>query len=265
MFLVRTLLGRLVLAAVIIVVALGAFWWFAIREDNKVQEEAAPVTDEVRRAAEATPTTAPASSPAAGATTTGGASPTAAAATAGESTFRGVAYRIIAGQSEAFYLAPEKLASLPTSSVARGATKDVTGEFHITADGQLDPARPTRFVVNLTTLRSDENRRDQRVQSALETSRFPQAVFEATSISGVPAEFGTTDAVMQLQGKMTLHGVTRDLTWELKVKRDGEILSILGTVTFKYSDFGIQKPEIAGFVTVEDEVTIQVQLFAARA
>ena len=67
---------------------------------------------------------------------------------------------------------------------------------------------------------------------------------------------------MQLVGTLDLHGVQKEVTWELKVKKDGEILSGLGTVKFKYSDFGIRKPDIGGFVTVEEDVTLQVQLFA---
>jgi hypothetical protein len=49
------------------------------------------------------------------------------------------------------------------------------------------------------------------------------------------------------------------------VKRDGNILSVLGTTEFKYSDFGIQKPDIAGMVTVEENVTLQVQLFVQES
>ena len=78
----------------------------------------------------------------------------------------------------------------------------------------------------------------------------------------MPKEFTTTDSVMQLMGTLDLHGVTKDVTWELKVKKDGDILSGLGTLKFKFSDFGIRKPDIGGFVTVEDDVTLQVQLFA---
>ena len=39
----------------------------------------------------------------------------------------------------------EKLASLPTSSVAKGTATDVKGEFHFATDG-LDPAKPTTFT-----------------------------------------------------------------------------------------------------------------------
>jgi polyisoprenoid-binding protein YceI len=252
------MVGRLLSLAVLAVIVAGAGWYFFIREDNEAQKEAAAITDEVRQAAAQTPT-----APAATATTAASQAsntPT-AAAPEGSSTYAGKAYRIIEGQSEAWYLAPEKLASLPTSSTAKGTTKQITGEFHLTADG-LDPAKPTTFTVDLASITSDESRRDNRMRGALETSKYPATTFTATSISGLPAEFGATDTVLQLTGTLDLHGVQKEVTWELKVKRDGDILSVLGTTGFKYSDFGITKPDIGGFVSVDENVTLQVQLFA---
>ncbi len=252
-FLFGSISGRLAVAAVALVVALGAGWYFFIRDENSAQESAADISDDVKQAAQTvtqTTGTTAAQTPA-----TGG---------AGGSTYAGKSYRIIAGQSEAWYLAPEKIARLPTSSTAKGVTKGVTGEFHLTADG-LDASKPTSFTVDLTTLTSDESRRDARTQSALETSKYPTTTFTATKITGLPAEFTATDTVLQLIGTMDLHGVQKEITWELKVKRDGDILSVLGTTEFKYSDFGIQKPDIAGMVTVEENVTLQVQLFVQES
>ena len=242
-------------ALVVLLALVVAGWWFFIREDNARQKEAAPVTDKVREAA-ADPT----------ATAARGAQPTAtsAAGAAGPSSLNGKTYKIVAGQSQAWYLAPEKLASLPTSSVAKGIPSEVSGVFNLTSSG-LDPAKPTVFVVGLTRLRSDESRRDDQVQRSLQTSRFPAATFTASALTGMPAEFTAQDTVMQLSGTLELHGVKRDVTWELRVKKDGDILSALATVRFKYADFGIDKPDIGGFVSVDSNVTIQIQLFAAPA
>lgn len=262
-FLFGSMAGRLAVAAVALVVALGAGWYFFIREENSAQESAAEITDDVKQAAQTA--TQATGTQATGTQATGTtAAQTPATAGAGGSTYAGKSYRIIEGQSEAWYLAPEKIARLPTSSTAKGVTKGVTGEFHLTKDG-LDTSKPTTFTVDLTKLQSDESRRDTRTQSALETSKYPTTTFTATKISGLPAEFTATDTVLQLTGTMDLHGVKKEVTWELKVKRDGNILSVLGTTEFKYSDFGIQKPDIAGMVTVEENVTLQVQLFVQES
>ena len=255
----RSLAFKIALPAIVLVVVAGAGWWFFIREDNREQTDAAAITDEVRQAALSTPTAATTGAATAPASTV---APAAAAGAA--STIRGEAYRLVPGQSEAWYLAPEKLARLPTSSVAKGTTREVTGEVHIT-DAGLDPAQPTTFTVNVRSLKSDESMRDARVATALESTRFPTATFTATSLSGLPAAFGPQDSTMQLGGTLELHGVKKEVTWEVKAKQEGDVISVLATVKFRYSDFNITKPNIAGFVTVEDEVTIQVQLFLARA
>ncbi|MEP7214725.1 MAG: YceI family protein [Anaerolineaceae bacterium] len=251
-FLFGKLLGRIVSLAVVLLIVAGAGWYFFIREDNEVQKEAAPITDAVRAAASASP--APSQ--------VAGASPNAVPqTTAATSSFAGKSYSIIESQSLAWYLAAEKLASLPTSSVAKGTTNDVKGQFNFSASG-LDSAKPTTFTVGLKALKSSESRRDDRAQAALETSKFPSATFVAKTLTGMPKEFTATDSVMQMAGTLDLHGVKQDVTWELKVKKDGDILSGLGTVKFKFSDFGIKKPDIGGFVSVEEEVTLQIQLFA---
>ncbi|MBE0611501.1 MAG: hypothetical protein IH609_19125, partial [Dehalococcoidia bacterium] len=130
-FLFGGMVGRFLSLAVLAVIVAGVGWYFFIREDNEAQKEAADITDEVRQAAGQTAT-----APAATATTAAGqdSKTPPAATTEGASTYAGKSYRIIEGQSEAWYLAPEKLASLPTSSTAKGTTKEITGEFHLTAD-----------------------------------------------------------------------------------------------------------------------------------
>jgi len=256
-FLFGGLIGKLLTTAVVLVVAAGAGWYFFIREENSAQETAGDITDEVKQAAQTATQAAGTTAPG---TQAAGTTQTPSNTGAGASSYAGKSYGIIEGQSSAWYLAPEKIARLPTSSTAKGVTTGVSGQFHVTANG-LDSSKPTSFTVDLTKLQSDESRRDTRTQSALETTKYPTTTFTATKITGLPAEFGSTDTILQLTGTMDLHGVKKEITWELKVKKDGSILSVLGTTEFKYSDFGIQKPDIAGMVTVEDNVTLQVQLF----
>jgi hypothetical protein len=55
---------------------------------------------------------------------------------------------------------------------------------------------------------------------------------------------------------------SKRVTWDIRAKKEGAGFSLLATVTFPYSDFNIRKPNIAGFVTVDDTVTLQVQLVA---
>jgi hypothetical protein len=61
---------------------------------------------------------------------------------------------------------------------------------------------------------------------------------------------------------MDLHGVQRELTWDVLATRQGNVIAALATTSFLYADFDIPILNIGGFVSVEEDVTIQVQLIA---
>lgn len=235
-------------AVLVVVIAAAAGWWFFIREDNQLADEAPAIPDELRSS-----TATPAATSAAGAT------PSATAAvTAG-------GFAILSDRSEAAYFADEKLASLSLPSTAKGATKQITGQFHLQGAG-LDPAKESKFTVDLRRLTSNESRRDQRVQDALQTSRFPNATFVAKSLSGPVESLNPNgDTELKLTGTLEIKGVQKEVTWDVKAKRDGNVLTALATVNFKYSDFGVTAPNIAGFVSVEEDVTLQVQVTAQQS
>jgi polyisoprenoid-binding protein YceI len=244
---------------VIAAVALGAGWWFFIRGDAEPKTNSQVITDDLKTAV----ATAAANSTAATSATqpagTGGVTPAAAG--------NGLAFQIIPEQSEATYLAGETLASVGLPSTTQGVTKEIAGAIFLTADGfDLDPANETKFTVQLANLKTDQDRRDNRVREALEVARFPEATFVVTAVSGVdhtlPIE---QEHTFQLTGLMTLHGVEKEVTWQVKARREGNILTALATITILYADFGISPPNIGGFVSVEDDVTLQMDIVATQA
>ncbi|MCL4231660.1 MAG: YceI family protein [Dehalococcoidia bacterium] len=234
---------RIAGAAVLLVILAAAGWWFFIRSDNELATTARDIPEEVKSGS-ATP----------------GAAGTSTAPTVAGGTRK---YAIIAGESEAAYFADEKLANLPLPSTAKGTTKAIEGHFYLGADG-LDTAQESKFTVDLTTLRSDQSRRDNQVQQrGLETAKYPKATFVAKKLEGYPKEFPAGQEVeMKLTGKLDLHGVTKEVTWDVKMKKEGDAISALATVNFKYADFNIPVLNIAGMVSVEDDVTLQVQVVA---
>lgn len=241
--------GALVLA----VILAGAGWWFFIREDAQLATSAPDIPRELAATSKDVPSAAATSSPAGSAAATA----TTVALPAGTQ-----AFAIIPERSEAAYFAGEKLASLSLPSTAKGSTQQISGTVYLRPDG-LDASLPSSFTVDMRGLKSNESRRDSRVQAALETGRFPTTTFTATKVTGFPAQLSATqDSTMQLTGILDLHGVKKEVTWEVKAKKDGSVLTALATLNFKYADFGITAPNIAGFVSVEDNVTLQVQLVA---
>jgi polyisoprenoid-binding protein YceI len=171
----------------------------------------------------------------------------------------------VEGRAEAAYFADEELARIGVPSTAKGTTFDVSGQFALGPDG-FDPAVPATIVVGVASLQSDEGMRDNRVRGALETSRFPTATFTASSIGGWSGDIPEGQEVaLTLVGMMDLHGVQRELTWDVVATRQGDVITALATTNFLYADFGIPVLNIGGFVSVEEDVTIQVQLIAVAS
>ncbi len=60
---------------------------------------------------------------------------------------------------------------------------------------------------------------------------------------------------------MTIHGVTKRVTIPLDAQITNGRIEVVGSLTFPFSDFGMSPPNIANFVTVENNATLEFQLF----
>ena len=224
--------------AVVGVILLIAGWWFFVRSDAKLATGPPAIPEDLLKATDAPGADGDASDL--------------------------LSFRIIADRSEAAYFVSEQLASLRIPSTASGTTGDVEGEFHLTADGTALAADTTsRFTIGLTSLRSDESIRDDRVRGALETGLFPTASFTFTSFSGYDPSIPEGEQQdIRLTGTLDLHGVQRQVTWKVEALRQANVITALATVTIAFADYGITPPSIGGFTLVGNEATLQVQLVA---
>jgi polyisoprenoid-binding protein YceI len=71
---------------------------------------------------------------------------------------------------------------------------------------------------------------------------------------------GGASVDVALSGDLTIHGVTRSVTIAGQARLNGDRIEIVASLTFPFSDFGMTPPDIAGFVQVEDEATLEVLL-----
>ena len=166
------------------------------------------------------------------------------------------------------YRVREQLASLSAMTDAVGRTSRVTGTATLEASGEAVSVTAASFEADLTTLESDESRRDNRIREmGLESDRFPTATFVLTSPVDVPAEAlaGTTVDVA-LVGDLTIHGVTKGVSIpaQAQLAADGRI-NVLGSLTFPFADFGMTPPTIGGFVTVFPDATLEFVLVLSKA
>ncbi len=228
--------------AVFLAAGAGAAWWFLIREDAKLATSAPDIPADL---VDATATGAPGDG-----------------ATQGTLTFR-----INPDLSEAAYFVDEELASVGIPSTAKGSTNQIDGQFVLSSDGTaLAPGATSSFTVDLRNLASDKSMRDRRVQEALETSRYPTATFTVTGVTGYnPAMPEGQEQSLQPAGVLNLHGVERSVTWDVKAKREGNVISALATLTVSFADYKITAPTFAGLVSIDDKATLQVQLIAQQS
>lgn len=133
------------------------------------------------------------------------------------------------------------------------------------ASGRVDDASATpgvRFVVEAAKLAvmADKNLSSKdlaQVQSnmqtkVLESSRYPNIVFQSIREQGVGSDGWKVD------GNLTLHGATKPVSVDVKREKDAYI----GTARIKQTDFGIQPIKIGGgVVKVKNEVEIRFQVF----
>jgi polyisoprenoid-binding protein YceI len=227
-------------------VAVAGGWYLFVREDAQLATSAPDIPDEIAAA-----TDAPDDTTASEVAESDGA----------------LAFAINAELSEAAYFVDEELATIGIPSTAKGATNNVTGTLYVAADGTaLATDQASSFTVDLTGLTSDEDRRDQRVQQALDTGSYQSATFTVTSVSGYdPSIVDSEEQTLQLTGTLDLHGVQKEVTWEVKAFREGDAISALATVTISFADFDITAPTFQGLVSISDEATLQVQLIAELA
>ena len=262
MSLLATWPARIVVAAIILLLATAAAWWFFIREDNQLAT--APQDFRETPAAEASNTPSASVEPSATRDEAGSTAPGVTASDGYELFVIVAEHPAVDGQTEAAYFAGEQLARLGVPSTAKGTTVDVSGQFSLGAEG-LDPAVPATIRVGLATLTSDEGRRDNRVREALQVSQHPTATFTAERIEGWSGIADGESVVATLVGTLELRGVQRQVSWELEAVRQGNVISALATTSFLYEDFGIPLLNIGGVVSVEEDVTLQVQLIAEAA
>lgn len=171
---------------------------------------------------------------------------------------------VIVEPSEAGYRVRERLGGVPFPSDTTGATSAVRGRFEFAADGTLvDGALAT---VELATLVSNQPRRDAYVREVVfDTDRFPEAVFRPMWVGGVPwppPEQGEFDVA--IEGELLLREHAFPVTWQGQVAFDAQGAWLEVSTRFDFDEADLVAPRLGVFVTVEDEITLEVRVRLER-
>jgi polyisoprenoid-binding protein YceI len=166
------------------------------------------------------------------------------------------------------YKVREQLAGISFPSDAVGTTTAVTGTIVLNPDGTIDD-KQSKIVVDLKSLKSDQAMRDGYVQGrTLETEKFPTLEFVAKRTvdlkmplpSAPPAQAG-----FKLVGDMTLHGVTKEVTWNVVSTFANDSIGGRATTTLTFAEFGMTKPSLARLMSVEDKIDLEIEFRAKRS
>jgi polyisoprenoid-binding protein YceI len=192
--------------------------------------------------------------------------PSTAEATASPASTPGTGTWRVTSGSQAGYRVREQLASLAAPSDAVGRTTAVTGTLTLTQSDSGYTVTAAAITVDVSKLSSDQARRDQRIHSqGLESDRYPTATFALTTPIALPADAASGQTIhISATGAMTLHGVTQAVTIPIDARLNGSTIELVGSISFPFSEFGMTPPSIGGFVSVQDNATMEFQLVLAR-
>jgi polyisoprenoid-binding protein YceI len=177
-----------------------------------------------------------------------------------------VRYSVVAERSEARYRIREQLAGISFPSDAVGTTRAVDGSIALDAQGRVLTG-DSRLTVDLRTLQSDRDRRDNYVRrNTLETERYPAAVFVPSEVRGLSFPLPQTGtASFELVGELTVRDVTRRVRWEATATFNGPEVSVQAGTAFRFADFGLSIPRVASVLSVEDNIRLETDLLLRRS
>jgi polyisoprenoid-binding protein YceI len=176
----------------------------------------------------------------------------------------------IAEGTKASYRVKEQLAGLNFPNDAIGTSDLVSGTLVLAPDGSINTAQ-SKLTVDLRPLKSDQDMRDKYVQNrTLETDKFPVAEFVPRRIQGLPSplpspERATSQSGFKLSGDLTIHGVTKEATFDGYATFSRDMVAGRAVTTFTFSTFGLNKPQLARVLSVDDNIQLEIQFRMRRS
>ncbi len=193
--------------------------------------------------------------------TAGGSTPTASAGLSGSWT--------VASGSVAGYRVKELFVGQTSKHEAVARTSTVSGGLTVSSGADAYQVSNVTITVGLAGLESkdqvagrDVTQRDGVVSRQLDVSQFPTATFSVVSAS-VPSAVTSGPVDVTAAGKLTIHGVTRDVTVKAKAQLAGSRVEIAGSIAINMADYGVSPPQVP-FVTVDTALTLEFDIFMTR-
>lgn len=155
----------------------------------------------------------------------------------------------------------EELASVGAFT-AVGRTGDVSGTLEI-VDEHVTSAE---IAVDLTTLQTDDRRRDGAVQRALGTSQHPTATFVLTEELPIEGAIESGEPVsIAAPGHLTVKGITQPIVVDIEAQLVGSVIAVVGSVEITFADFDVTVPQVPVVLSAEDHGIMEFQLLFTKS
>lgn len=147
--------------------------------------------------------------------------------------------------------------------------RDVSGEMKFSPD-KLE-AKSLRLAIRTSSLsvEDDISGKDRREierlmnQEVMETAKFPEILYEASGISVTKMTEMLYSA--NLNGQLTMHGVTRSQPITARVTLLGSMLRASGDFSLNQTDYNIKLVSVAGgALKLKDELKFSFEIVARR-
>jgi polyisoprenoid-binding protein YceI len=172
--------------------------------------------------------------------------------------------------SQAEYRVQEQFVGETSKHLAVARTSTVSGSLNVSGDSSGYQVSGITFTAVLTDLHSVDSvvghnvtQRDGFVSRQMNLQQFPNAIFTATSATVIAPDTSQPVSV-SVPGKLTIHGVTKDVTATAKAQMTSGNIEIAGSVTINMTDYGISPPSV-GFTTSDSQVTIGFDIFLTKS
>jgi polyisoprenoid-binding protein YceI len=130
------------------------------------------------------------------------------------------------------------------NNTAVGRTHSISGAITLAGSSVTKGS----FTVQMATVHSDMSQRDNQFDGRImNVAQFPTATFTLSSPialqSGLKAGATTTATA---SGQLTLHGVTRHVTFTVKARYSSTGILINGSIPITFTDYDISNPGFVG-------------------
>lgn len=168
---------------------------------------------------------------------------------------------IISSESKGIYKIGEQFAGVNLPVTAVGETSNISGSIFFTNQGKVMPG--SSIVVDVTTLKSDENKRDGWVKRS--GGIGDNVIFDVTNITNLTwplPKSGSLNVI--IDGNLTISNITANKNWSANLNFENEKINGVASTTITWEEFSLVKPRFPFILSLDDEIILEIHFNVIR-